>query len=150
VIVGAGGEVLTSVDYVDAKDTKVKFQGRELSARVVLSDPHLKVALLEISAPGSFPSAAVKVQEELAAGEGLLGIVRPHSRKLLVMVGNVLRPNGEKAPFAETSLAIAPGTPVFDVKGRLVGIAVAHRGKAGSSVLPLARIKAQLATVLSQ
>jgi len=150
IIVGAGGEVLTSIDYVGTGDAKVRFQGRELPARIVLSDPRLKVALLEIAAPGSFPSAAVKVQEALAAGNWVLGIVRPQSARPSVVVGSVLRANDEKTPFAETNLAIPPGSPVFDPQGRLVGIAVVRRTKGSSSVLPLATIKEQLATVIAQ
>ncbi len=148
IIVGAGGEVLTSVDYVSGDGAKIRWQGRELPARVTLADARLKVALLEISAPGSFPSVAVKLHESLDAGSWVVGILRPQSAKPSVLVGSVLRPNSEQEPFAETDLALPNGSPVFDAQGRLIAVAVQQRPKRGALVLPLAKIKAQLAGAL--
>ncbi len=148
IIVGAGGEVLTSVDYVSGDGAKIRWQGRELPARVTLADARLKVALLEISAPGSFPSVAVKLHESLDAGSWVVGILRPQSAKPSVLVGSVLRANSEQEPFAETDLALPNGSPVFDAQGRLIAVAVQQRPKRGALVLPLAKIKAQLAGAL--
>lgn len=148
IIVGAGGEVLTSLDYVGQSDAVVRWEGRELPARVTLADARLKVAMLEISAPGSFPSVAVKLRPALERGSWVLGILRYHSKSPSVLVGTVLRPNGDEAPFAETNLALPPGSPVFDAQGRLIALAVERRKKRGTLVLPLSTIKAQLAGVL--
>ncbi len=148
IIVGAGGEVLTSVDYVGLNDAKVLWEGRELPARVTLADARLKVAMLEISAPGSFPSVAVKLHDSLQAGSWVLGILRAGSKRPSMLVGTVVRPNSDETPFAETNIALPLGSPVFDGQGRLIALAVQPRGKKGTLVLPLSTIKAQLASVL--
>jgi hypothetical protein len=148
IIVGAGGEVLTSVDYVGLNEAKVRWEGRELPARVTLADAGLKVAMLEISAPGSFSAVAVKLLESLQTGSWALGIVGAGTSKPSVLVGTVTRPNSAEAPFAEMNIALAPGSPVFDGQGRMIALAVQRSGKKATLVLPLSRIKAQLASAL--
>src|SRR5262249_61163247 len=68
IIVGAGGEVLTSVDYVGLNEAKVRWEGRELPARVTLANASLKVAMIEISAPGSLSGGAWRLPGSLATG----------------------------------------------------------------------------------
>ena len=150
IIVGAGGEVLTSVDYVGLNEAKVRWEGRELPARVTLANASLKVAMVEISAPGSFSAVAVKLPESLQTGSWVLGFVGAGTSKPSVLVGTVTRSNSEETPFAETNIALAPGSPVFDGQGRMIALAVQRSGKKATLVLPLSKIKAQLASALQQ
>jgi hypothetical protein len=150
VIVGAAGQVLTSVEYVGRYEAKVKYRDRELVARVALADPRLKLALLEMKAPGSFPSVAVKLQEKLQEGSFVLALVRPHSRKPSVLVGRVRKSNPNQPAFAETDLALPAGQALFDEKGRLVAVVVQQHGRRGSSVVPVATLKAQLAASITE
>ncbi len=149
VIVGAGGEVLTSPQYVGLNDAKVVWGGSQVPARVALADARLKVALVEISAPGSFPSVAVKLRDSLEVGSWVIGIIQPLSKRPSIAFGKVTRSNGGEALFAEAGLSVPPGTPVFDEQSRLVGLAVERSGKHQTRILPLAAIKAQLTTFLN-
>lgn len=149
IIVGAAGEVLTSPQYVGLNDAKVLWDGREVPARVALADARLKVALVEISAPGSFPSVSVKLRDSLEMGSWLIGIIQPLGKRPSVAFGQVTRSNGGEAIFAEAALSVPPGTPVFDEQSRLVGLAVERSGKHQTRILPLSAIKAQLTALLS-
>jgi hypothetical protein len=146
VIVGAAGQVLTSVEYVGRYQAKVKVGGQELAARVVMADARLKVALLEMAVPGSFRSVAVKLQESLPAGSWLLALVRPNGRKPSVLVGKVRQSNLDRPPFAELDLALSAGHPLFDERGRLVALVVQRNGRRGSSIVPVSALNSQVAT----
>jgi hypothetical protein len=148
IIVGAAGEVLTSIDYVGTTEAKVIWEGRELTAKVTLANAQLRVALIEISAPGSFPSAAVKLREQLEEGSQVFSVASMRAKKTTVLIGSIVRPNSKSAPFAETDFAVPPGSPIFDEQGRLIALAVEARGKRSTAILPLWAIKSQLASVL--
>ncbi len=148
IIVGTGGEVLTSLKHVGPIDAKVLWEGQELPARVTMSDARLGVAMLEISSPGSFSAVAVKLRDSLETGSWVVGFLRPHGKKPAVLVGTIVRSNGANAPFAETDLSLPAGSPVFDAQGRLIAIAVEGRGRRGTALLPLSTIKAGLTAVL--
>ncbi|HME90794.1 MAG TPA: serine protease [Myxococcaceae bacterium] len=149
IIVGAAGEVLTSPQFVGLNDAKVLWDGGQVPARVAFADARLKVALVEISAPGTFPSVAVKLRDSLETGSWVIGVVRPLGKRTSVAFGKVTRSNGGQSIFAEAELALPPGTPVFDEQSRLIGLAVERSGKRGTRILPLSTIKAQLTAFLS-
>jgi len=149
IIVGAAGEVLTSPQYVGLNDAKVLWNGGQVPAHVAFTDGRLKVALLEISAPGTFPSVAVKLLDSLEVGSWVIGVVQPLGKRPSVVFGKVTRPSGGEAVFAEAQLALPPGTPVFDEKSRLIGLAVERSGKHAARILPLTTITAQLTAYLS-
>jgi len=149
IIVGAAGEVLTSPQYVGLNDAKVLWDGGQVPAHVALADARLKVALVEISAPGTFPSVAVKLQDSLEVGSWVIGVVQPLGKHPSVVFGKVTRPSGGEAIFAEAELSLPPGTPVFDGQSRLIGLAVERSGKHATRILPLSTIKAQLTAFLN-
>jgi hypothetical protein len=149
VIVGAAGQVLTSVEplgeeYVGLSAATVEHEGKTLPARVVLANATLKVAM--VAAPdGTYPAVPVKLLKE---GEGLTGRwvvgVLPASK------GQPARPmpaqaGGAPAPFFDVPLALPAGSPVFDADGRLVAVVV-QRHKRGCRVLPLSAVKVELAS----
>ena len=149
VIVGSGGEVLTSARFVGLNEAKVLWGGREVQARIAFADGRLEVALVEISAPGSFPSVAVKMRELLEVGSWVIGVPRARGKRPSVVFGKVTRSNGSETNFAEADLTLPPGTPVFDDRTRLVGLAVGPAGRHATRILPLSVIKVQLTAALA-
>ncbi|WP_164017161.1 trypsin-like peptidase domain-containing protein [Pyxidicoccus trucidator] len=149
VIVGAAGQVLTSVEsvgeeFVGLNAATVEHDGKSLPARVVLANAALKVAL--VAAPdGTYPAVPVRLLKEgdSLAGRWVVGVV-PGTK------GQPARPVSAQAsgnapePFYDVPLALPPGSPVFDADGRLVAVVV-QRHKRGCRVLPLGAVKVQLA-----
>lgn len=144
IIVGASGQVLTSVEYVSLNEAKVRVDDQEFPARVTLADARLKIALVEIVPPGPFPSAPVKM-DALEPGTWLIGISRNRAGHSTTSVAKVGR-RAPSTPFLEIDLPLDPGSPVFDDKGRLVALAVVRRGKA-CSILPISHVRSELASV---
>lgn len=142
VIVGASGQVLTSVDYVGLNEATVRFEGRDWPAQVAVADAQLKIALVVIASTDRFPSTPVKLQATLEPGSWLVALSRRRGGRPAVSVGRVSSAPPH-LPFAEIEISLAPGSPVFDERGRLVGVAVGQR-KGHSSVLPVSYIHAQL------
>ncbi|MFP2932008.1 trypsin-like peptidase domain-containing protein [Pyxidicoccus sp. 3LG] len=149
VFVGAGGQVLTSLEpvgdsFVGLNAATVEHDGKALPARVVLANAALKVAV--VAAPdGTYPAVAVKLLKDgdSLAGKWLVGVV-PAAK------GQPARPMSAQAksapaPFFDVPLALPAGSPVFDADGRLVAVVV-QRHRRGCRVLPLGAVKVQLAS----
>jgi hypothetical protein len=143
VIVGAEGQVLTSVRHVDLEAAQVEYAGQALPATVVLANAHLKVAVIAVPA-GSYPAAPVRVTEEDPVGLWLIGVVPGRGKQ----PPRPLAARARKAPepFIDVGLALPPGSPLFDAQGRLVAVTVERRGH-GCRALPLEAVKRQLAQV---
>lgn len=140
VIVGSEGQVLTSVEHVSL-DTgaQVELEGRTLPAKVVTANGHLKFAV--VAAPsGTYPAVPVQAQPDDEKGRWLIGVVRGKDKQPRPEAAQA-RP--APAPFFDVDLALAPGSPLFDSRGRLVAVAVQRRGS-GCRALPLAAVKGQL------
>ncbi|HEY0095415.1 MAG TPA: serine protease [Archangium sp.] len=140
IIVGAEGQVLTSVRHVNLDFAEVEYGGKTLPATVVLANAYLKVAVVA-APPGTYPAAPVKVSEESPAGQWLIGIRRGRGKQKD-------RPESARArkapePFIDVDVALAPGSPLFDTRGRLVAVSVQRRGR-GCRALPLDAVKRQL------
>ncbi len=143
VIVGASGEVLTAAELVSAKGARVKLGAEEQEGKVVMEDAQLKVALVAL-AGSDFPAAPVRPEGPLPRGSWLIAIRRGKAGALEPKVGQVRKGASGRSPFVETNLApLEAGSPVFDSKGRLVGLCAQARGD-GCRVLPLLALKAQL------
>jgi hypothetical protein len=141
VIVGSGGQVLTSVEHVSLEAAQVDYAGRTLPATVVLANAALKFAL--VAPPrGTYPAVPVRVGTEGTAGQWLIGVVRGGKRQ--PSQPKVGRARAAPAPFFDVDLALAPGSPLFDASGRLVAVAVQRRGR-GCRALPLSAVKVHLA-----
>lgn len=140
VIVGAAGEVLTSVENVGLEAATVRIGKEELPAKVVLANAYLKVAIVKVDRTLRAP--AVRRIERFEPGSWLIGIHRDR-RRAAPQLGQVKKRQRAKAPFVDTTLKLAPGTPVFDPHGKLVGITVVRR-KSGSWVIPVPVVQSQL------
>ena len=144
VIVGAAGQVLTSVDHVGLHEAKVRREGKLLSARVLLASAELKVALLEIQPAGEFPAVPVRPRADLPEGMWLLGLSHSRRGQPLPLLSRVVRPAGERSAFLELSEPYAAGVPLFDLQGKLVALSVGNRKGRKGRALPVAAVKAQL------
>jgi hypothetical protein len=141
IIVGAEGQVLTSVRHVSLDAAQVEYDGRTLPATVVLASGYLKFAVVAAPA-GDYPAAPVRVSSESPAGQWLIGILRGRGKQKD-------RPDAARArkapePFIDVDLALPPGSPLFDTNGRLVAVSVQRKGR-GCRALPLEAVRQQLA-----
>ncbi len=142
IIVGAEGQVLTSVRHVGLEAAQVEYDGRKLPATVVLAHAPLKVAVVA-APPGTYPAVPVRVATESPAGQWLIGIVPGRGKQKDRPATALARTAPE--PFFDVNLALPPGSPLFDTQGRLVAVSVQRRGR-GCRALPLDAVKQRLAT----
>jgi hypothetical protein len=137
VIVGARGQVLTSVRHVGLEAARVEFEGQTLPATVVLAN-----ALLQVAVPaGTYP--AVPVSTGSPAGQWLIGVVPGRGRRQATPTAGLARAAPE--PFIDVDVSLPPGSPLFDTRGRLVAVAVQRKGR-GCRALPVDAVKQQLVT----
>ncbi|EPX63355.1 hypothetical protein D187_005761 [Cystobacter fuscus DSM 2262] len=142
IIVGAEGQVLTSVRHVDLEAARVEFAGQSLPATVVLANAMLKVAV--VAAPtGNYPAVPVQVSAASPAGQWLIGVVPGKGRRQDTPTAGLAREAPE--PFIDVDVALPPGSPLFDTRGRLVAVSVQRKGR-GCRALPLDAVKQQLVT----
>jgi S1-C subfamily serine protease len=149
VIVGGAGQIATSIDHVGLYAATVRLGGRDRPARVALADARLRIALLEPEIdPGErHTPVAVDARAELKRGTWLVGIDRPAGKRAAPtpFAGRILRSLREGDPFIVTDLPLRPGSPLFDVRGRLVAIAVERIGRIGSRAVAVSRLQVQVA-----
>jgi hypothetical protein len=144
VIVGSAGQVLTSVEHVSLEAAEVEFGGQRLTSSVVLANAALKIAV--VAAPsGTYPSVPVKVLPEGLAGQWLIGVIQGRGKKAVSLPFTAVARGTKEGPFVDVDLPLPPGSPLFDVSGRLVALVVQRRN-GGCRALPLASVKLQLAS----
>ncbi|MGE6759348.1 serine protease [Corallococcus interemptor] len=143
IIVGADGQVLTAVSLVGPSSAQVVHAGNALTARVVLSSTSLQVAV--VAGPqGTWPAAPVRLVPEGLAGRWVVGVM-PARKKGQRDTPRATVAKTAPAPFFDVDLTLAPGSPLYDGDGRLVGLVVERRGR-GARALPLSAVKAELAS----
>lgn len=143
IIVGADGQVLTSVTHVGPQSAQVEHDGNALTARVVLSSAVLQVAV--VAGPqGTWPAAPVRLVPEGLAGRWVVGVL-PGRKKGQRDTPKAAVAKTAPAPFFDVDLTLAPGSPLYDGDGRLVAVVVQRRGR-GARALPLSAVKAELAS----
>ena len=130
-IYSADGYIVTNhhvVDKVDEIIVKLSDK-REFTAELVGSDSRSDLALLKIEAE-DLPTATFGNSDELKVGQWVLAIGSPFGFEHSATVGIVSAkgrslPSENYIPFIQTDVAINPGNsggPLFDLKGRVVGI----------------------------
>lgn len=130
-IISEDGYVVTNHHVVkDADEIIVKLvDRRELTARLVGSDPKTDVALLKVEAD-DLPTLKLGSSRELKVGEWVLAIGSPFGFEHSVTAGIVSAkgrslPSENYVPFIQTDVAINPGNsggPLFNLDGEVVGI----------------------------
>ncbi|MGR9051157.1 MAG: DegQ family serine endoprotease [Gammaproteobacteria bacterium] len=130
-IISHDGYVLTNHHVVkDADEIIVKLTDRrELTAKLIGSDPRTDIALLKIEAE-NLPVVEIGSPDKLQVGEWVLAIGSPFGFEQSVTAGIVSAkgrslPGGNYVPFIQTDVAINPGNsggPLFNMDGEVVGI----------------------------
>jgi hypothetical protein len=143
VIVGTDGQVLTSVNHVSLETAQVRFDGQTLPATVVMANASLKVALVAAPA-GTYPAVPVHASADSPVGQWLIGVTPERGKQRARPVSGQARKAPE--PFIDVDVALPPGSPLFDTKGRLVAVSVQRRGP-GCRALPIEAVKRQLTRV---
>lgn len=131
-IVSKDGYVISNYHVVkDADEVVVRLSDRrELTARVIGSDPRSDIAVLKVTAEGDLPTLRLGDSEALKVGEWVLAIGSPFGFDHSVTAGIVSAkgrslPNENYVPFIQTDVAINPGNsggPLFNLDGEVVGV----------------------------
>ncbi len=132
VIISPQGEILTNNHVVEgATEIGVElYDGRNLTATVVGTDPNTDLALLKIPEIDGLPAAKLGSTDDLEVGDWVMAIGNPFGLEATVTVG-VLSGKGRVIgagpydDFLQTDASINPGNsggPLFDTSGRVVGI----------------------------
>lgn len=142
VVVSADGYVLTNNHVVNGADViKVTLSdGRELTAKVIGTDPQSDLAVIKVDAK-DLPAITFSDSEKIEVGDRVLAIGNPFGIGQTVTSGMVsgLGRNQEELGlayqnFIQTDAAINPGNSggaLVDVQGRLVGINTAILSRSG-------------------
>lgn len=131
-IVSEDGRVLTNQHVVDAavEVRVVLADQRVFPATVVAADARTDVAVLQIAAPGPFPSIPLQ-QRPVRVGQIVVAVGSPFDFQSTVTTGIVSATGrrgleeGEIQDFIQTDAAVNPGNsggPLIDLQARVVGI----------------------------
>jgi serine protease Do len=140
VVVSADGYIVTNSHVVTGADViKVSLNdGRELSAKVVGTDPKSDLAVIKVDA-ADLPAITFADSDQLEVGDRVLAIGNPFGIGQTVtsgMVSGLGRATLELdyEDFIQTDAAINPGNSggaLVDVRGRLVGVNTAILSRSG-------------------
>ena len=155
-IIDRAGYILTNHHVIEGADrvTVTLGDGRVFRASVVGVDPAIDIALLQISAAGPLPVAALGDSEGLRVGEWVCAIGNPLGYVHSVTVG-VVSFLGRKLfdpsldAFIQTDAAISfgnSGGPLINSRGQVVGITTAISSNASNIgfAVPIAQVLAVL------
>ncbi|MFK8078736.1 MAG: Do family serine endopeptidase [Granulosicoccus sp.] len=130
-IISADGYILTNNHVVESADevTVRLHDRRQLTARVIGTDPRSDVAVLKVEAD-NLPVVSIGNSDDLEVGEWVLAIGSPFGFDFSVTAGIVSAtgralPNESYVPFIQTDVAINPGNsggPLFNLDGDVIGI----------------------------
>jgi serine protease Do len=142
VIVSSDGYVLTNSHVVKGADTiKVALNdGRELTAKVVGTDPQTDLAVIKIDAK-DLPAITFADSDKVEVGDRVLAVGNPFGIGQTVTSGMVsglgrATMGLDYEDFIQTDAAINPGNSggaLVDAEGRLVGINTAILSRSGGS-----------------
>jgi S1-C subfamily serine protease len=146
VVVSTDGYVLTNNHVVErgARFRVGLVDGRELTAKLIGTDPSSDLAVLKLETHERVPAAAIGRSEDLLIGETVIAIGNPFGLANTVTTGVVsaLHRNfkaGDRTlfDFIQTDASINPGNsggPLLDVEGRLIGINTAILGDRSAGI----------------
>jgi S1-C subfamily serine protease len=146
VIVSPEGYVLTNNHVVErgARFRVGLVDGRELTAKLIGTDPSSDLAVLKLETRERLPAVPIGRSEELLIGETVIAIGNPFGLASTVTTGVVsaLHRNfkaGDRTlfDFVQTDASINPGNsggPLLDIEGRLIGINTAILGDRNAGI----------------
>jgi serine protease Do len=142
VIVSADGYILTNNHVVQGADTiKVSLNdGRELTAKVVGTDPQTDLAVVKVDAK-DLPAITFADSERVEVGDRVLAVGNPFGVGQTVTSGMVsglgrATMGLDYEDFIQTDAAINPGNSggaLVDAEGRLIGVNTAILSRSGGS-----------------
>jgi serine protease Do len=141
VIVSADGFILTNNHVVDGADViKISLNdGRELTAKMVGTDPKSDLAVIKVDAR-ELPAITFSNSDHLEIGDRVLAIGNPFglgqtvTSGMVSALGRAMNMGLDYEDFIQTDAAINPGNSggaLIDAKGRLVGINTAIYSRSG-------------------
>lgn len=148
VLVGAEGQVLTPLRFVDAEGANVRLGSTVLGARLLLASPTLRVAVLHMVGTGPYPAIPVRLQAP-EAGAWVVAIVLQPDGAAEPRLGRLLHAPDADGPWLEVSLRLPPGSLVLDGGGKLLGVVVESR-RATALAAPLGAVRAELESAASR
>ena len=146
VIVSPDGYVLTNAHVVErgARFRVGLLDGRELTAKVVGTDPSSDLAVLRLDLKDRLPFATLGRSEGLLPGETVIAIGNPFGLSHTVTTGVVSAVHrnfkaGDRTlfDFIQTDASINPGNSggaLLDIEGRLVGVNTAILGDRSAGI----------------
>ncbi len=159
-LINADGFIVTNHHVVeDARAiTVVLFDGRELAAVLVGTDPRTDVALIRVESDEPLPYVELGRSADLAVGDWAVAIGNPLGLSHTVTAGIVsalgrrdVRPEGRELyeDFIQTDASINPGNsggPLLDINGNVVGVNTAVNVAANNIgfAIPIDMVKALL------
>lgn len=143
-LISSEGYIVTNNHVVSGADEVIVklADGRELKGEIKGKDEKLDLALIKISGSDSFPYAEMGDSEALQVGEPVMAIGNPFGLSHTVTAGIVSAKgrvigSGPYDDFIQTDASINPGNsggPLFDAKGRVVGINTAIIAGGGGGI----------------
>ncbi len=146
VIVSPDGYVLTNNHVVErgARFRVGLLDGREVTAKVVGTDPSSDLAVLKLETKERLPFVPPGRSDDLLIGETVIAIGNPFGLSHTVTTGVVSATHrnfkaGDRAlfDFIQTDASINPGNsggPLLDLEGRLIGVNTAILGERNAGI----------------
>ena len=143
-VIDDDGYIVTNHHVVaGADDIDIQFaDGSEYTATIVGSDQKTDLALLKIEPDGRLPTVPLGDSDRLQIGDWVIAVGNPFGLEHTVTAGIVSARDrvigaGPYDDFIQTDASINPGNsggPIFDQRGRVVGIATAIFSRSGGNI----------------
>lgn len=142
-VISEDGYVVTNNHVIDGADEILIefFNGEELEAKVIGTDPNTDIALLKVEADGPLPFVSFGDSDTARVGDWVLAMGNPLGQGFSVSAGIVSARNralsGSYDDYIQTDAAINRGNsggPLFNMDGEVVGVNTAILSPNGGSI----------------
>ena len=142
-VISEDGYVVTNNHVIEGADeiTIEFFNGKELDAKVVGTDPNTDIALLKVEADGPLPFVPFGNSDAARVGDWVIAMGNPLGQGFSVSAGIVSARNralsGTYDDYIQTDAAINRGNsggPLFNMDGEVIGVNTAILSPNGGSI----------------
>jgi len=142
-VISEDGYVVTNNHVIESADeiTIEFFNGTELDAKVIGTDPNTDIALLKVEAEGPLPFVNFGDSDKARVGDWVLAMGNPLGQGFSVSAGIVSARNralsGTYDDYIQTDAAINRGNsggPLFNLDGQVIGVNTAILSPTGGSI----------------
>lgn len=142
-VISEDGFVVTNNHVIDGADEILIefFDGKELKAKVVGTDPNTDIALLKVEADGPLPFVPFGNSDTARVGDWVIAMGNPLGQGFSLSVGIVSARNralsGTYDDYIQTDAAINRGNsggPLFNMEGEVIGVNTAILSPNGGSI----------------